>query len=199
MNKDILLAEESLKKNGFKVKKFDTIDQAKDALMEDIEVEKSIAFGGSMTLDEMALYEDFKAKGNEIYSHWVNKNTGLERAKEADIYLTSTNALTLDGKIVNMDGVGNRVSSMFYGHERVYIIAGKNKLCRDYNAAKSRIENIAGPKNAKRLDRDTPCTITGKCSDCNSAERICNVEVVIHKNTSGSNINIYLIDKELGY
>lgn len=199
MNKEILLAGESLKENGFQVKTFSTVDKAKEALMGAVSVEESIAFGGSMTLDQMGLYKEFKDRGNNIYSHWIDKDKDLKIAKEADIYISSTNALTLDGKLVNMDGVGNRVSSMFYGHERVYIIIGRNKICKDYNEAKNRIENIAGPKNAERLDTSTPCKVTGKCSDCKSIDRICNVEVIIHKNTSESNINIFLIDEDLGY
>lgn len=199
MNNEILLAEKSLKQNGFKVKTFNTVDKAKEALMDAVSVEESIAFGGSMTLNQMGLYKEFKDRGNNIYSHWIDKDKDLKTAKEADIYISSTNALTLDGKLVNMDGVGNRVSSMFYGHERVYIIVGKNKICKDYSEAKTRIENIAAPKNAERLDSNTPCKTTGKCSNCNSMDRLCNVEVIIHKNTSGANINIFLIDEDLGY
>lgn len=201
MDNKILLAEKSLKRNGFQVRTFDKVDKAKESLMEAITTSESIALGGSMTLSQMGIYEDFKNRGNSIYWHWIteNKNTKLKAAQNADIYISSTNALTLDGKLVNMDGVGNRISSMFYGHERVYIIVGRNKICKDYEEARDRIRNIAGPKNAQRLNVDTPCKITGKCSDCNSPARICNVEVIIHKNTSGSKINIFLIDEDLGY
>jgi hypothetical protein len=201
MNNKIKLAEASLKQNGFQVKTFESIDKTKEALMEAISIDESIGLGGSMTLSHMGVYEDFKERGNEIYWHWKaeNKKAELNKAYNADIYITSTNGLTLDGKLVNMDGTGNRVSSMFYGHKRVYIIAGRNKICKDYDEARDRIRNIASPKNAQRLNINTPCKITGKCSDCDSPDRICNVEVIIHRNTSGSNINIFLIDEDLGY
>ncbi|MCF6465711.1 lactate utilization protein [Clostridium sp. Cult2] len=201
MNNKILLAESSLKRNGFQVKTFQNVQEAKEALMEAIDIDESVALGGSITLYELDIYEDFVKRGNETYWHWKgeDRKRELKKAHTSKVYLTSTNALTLDGKLVNMDGVGNRVSSMFYGHERVYIIAGRNKICKDYEEAKKRIKNIAAPKNAQRLDVNTPCKFTGKCSDCDSPDRICNVEVIIHKNTSGSNINIYLIDEDLGY
>ncbi len=94
-----------------------------------------------------------KKGGNEVFWHWKAENRAkeLELAKNSQIYITSTNALTLDGKLVSMDGVGNRVSSMFYGHEKVYIIVGRNKICKDYDEARERIKKIAAPKNAQRL------------------------------------------------
>ncbi|HSH37109.1 lactate utilization protein [Schnuerera sp.] len=201
MDEKILLTEKNLKGNGFQVKTFESSKEAKEALMESISINESIAFGGSMTLLELDIYEEFKSRGNEIYWHWKgeDKKKELSEAYNSKIYLTSTNALTLDGKLVNMDGTANRVSSMFYGHERVYIIAGRNKICKDYDSARERIRNIAAPKNAQRLNINTPCKFTGKCTDCDSADRICNVEVIIHKNPSGANINIYLIDEDLGY
>ncbi|HHV38757.1 MAG TPA: LUD domain-containing protein [Tepidimicrobium sp.] len=201
MDNELILAREALEGNGFNAFVFRGVDEAREALLKGIDLEESIAFGGSMTLYDMGLYEEFKKRGNDIYWHWKaeDRQGELKAARDADIYISSTNALTLDGKLVNMDGVGNRVSSMFYGHKRVYIIAGRNKLTKDLKEARERIDNIAAPKNAKRLDVDTPCKFTGECNDCDSPARICNVEVIIHKNTTGSDINIFLIDEDLGY
>lgn len=152
-------------------------------------------------MSELGIYESFKESGYNIYWHWKggDKKQELNNAYTADVYIASTNGITLDGKLVNVDGVGNRASSMFYGHERVYIIAGKNKICKDYEEARNRIKEIAAPKNAQRLGISTPCSKTGNCNDCSSIDRICNVEVIIHRNPTSSNINIFLIDEELGY
>ncbi len=201
MDRNLLLAKSNLEKNGFSVEIFESIDEMKKTLLNEIEINETIAFGGSMTLFDMGLYEDFKKRGNKIFWHWKAKDRDkeLELAKNSQIYISSTNALTLDGKLVNMDGVGNRVSSMFYGHERVYIIAGRNKICKDYDEARERIKRIAAPKNASRLSTNTPCRFTGKCNDCDSPDRICKIEVIIHKNPTGGDIRIYLIDEELGY
>lgn len=192
---------ENLEKNGFLVKIFNNTAEAKEDLLKEISVDESIAIGGSMTISNMNIYEELKNMGNQVYWHWKaeDKKKELSLAKNADIYLSSTNALTLDGKFVNIDGTGIRVSSMFYGHNKVYIIVGKNKLCKNYDEAIKRIKTIAAPKNAERLKINTPCRFTGKCSDCNSPDRMCNAEVIIHKNPGATEINVYLVDEELGY
>ena len=201
MDNKLILAKQALERNGFKASIFNGVGEAREALLKEIGLGESVAFGGSMTLNDMGLYEEFKERGNDIYWHWKAEDgqSELRAARYADIYISSTNALTLDGKLVNMDGVGNRVSSMFYGHRRVYIVAGRNKLTKDLDEARDRIDKIAAPKNAKRLNTKTPCESTGECNDCDSPARICNVEVIIHKNTKGSDINIFLIDDDLGY
>lgn len=201
MDNKIVLAKNSLIENGFNVEIFKSSEEAKNALLRAINVDESIAFGGSKTLEELGLYEEFKNRGNEIYWHWreEDKNYARQKAIDTDIYLTSTNALTLDGKLVNIDGTGNRVSSMIFGHKRVYVVVGRNKICKDYDEAIKRIKNIAAPLNAKRLNLNTPCKFTGKCSDCDSPDRMCNAEVIIHRNPTGTEINIYLIDEKLGF
>lgn len=201
MESKLMLAKNSLLKNGFKAQVFSNRQEAKEAILKDIELDESIAFGGSMTLNELGLYEEFKNRGNKIYWHWKeeDKKAALENAVNTDIYVCSTNALTLDGKLVNVDGVGNRVASMIFGHRRVYVIAGKNKICKDYNEARDRIRNIAAPLNAKRLNVNTPCKYTGKCNDCDSPDRICKVETVLHENPGSTEIIVYIINEELGY
>lgn len=201
MDKRFNELKEVLIKNGFSVKTFDNRLKAKEELLKQITIEETVGIGGSMTISDMELYDNLKDRGNNVYWHWKkeDKDKELSLARDADTYIASTNALTLDGKFINMDGLGNRVSSIFYGHKNVYIIIGKNKLCRDYNEAIERIKNIAAPKNAERLKINTPCRFTGKCNNCDSPDRMCRIEVIIHKKPSKININIYLIDEELGY
>ncbi|HLS54263.1 MAG TPA: lactate utilization protein [Tissierellaceae bacterium] len=187
--------------NGFTCNVFEDSYQVKKYLLEEIKLEDSIAIGGSMTIKSLNLFEDFKERGNQVFWHWKADKVDeeLKRAKTAKIYLTSTNALTLDGKLVNMDGNGNRVASMVFGHEKVFIIVGKNKICKDYESAIERIETVAAPKNAKRLGLNTYCSQTGECNDCYTADRMCSVETIIHKNPGKTKINICLVDEELGY
>jgi hypothetical protein len=200
MKAEFLELEKILTKNGFKVKAFNNISEAKIELLSQIKVEESIGIGGSMTIKDMEIYDDFKDRGNKIYWHWKQDvpNAAI-KAMNTHTYITSTNALTMDGKLVNMDGNGNRVSSMIFGHKDVYIIVGKNKICKDYDGAIKRIREVASPMNAKRLNLSTPCVHTGICSDCDSPDRICRAEVIIHRNPNNVNINIYLVDEELGY
>ncbi|WP_353096685.1 lactate utilization protein [Tissierella praeacuta] len=200
MDNRFLELEKVLSKNGFMVKSFNNILEAKKELLSEITKEESIGIGGSMTIQDMEIYEELKDRGNEVYWHWrKDVENAAMKAINADTYITSTNALTMDGKLVNMDGNGNRVASMIYGHKDVYIVTGKNKICKDYAEARERIRNIAAPMNAKRLNLSTPCTHTGKCMDCASPQRICKAEVIIHKKPGATNIHIYLVDEELGY
>ncbi len=201
MEKIYIKLEKELSRNGFVPIFFEDVGQAKEYILKHIEKDESVGIGGSTTIEELQIYDVLKERGNPVYWHWKseNKKQELEYARDAQVYLASANALTFDGKIVNMDGTGNRVSSIIHGHERVYIIVGKNKLCKDYNEAIERIKNIAAPKNAKRLDTDTPCKFTGKCNDCNSPDRMCSVETILHRNPTGTQIYVCLIDKELGY
>lgn len=194
--------KETFINNNFKFDYYNDIDNFNEDINLNIErsipKNQSVGFGGSKTLEELRLYELLKSKGyKKIYWHWKGDN--IKKSDTSDIFFTSSNAITLDGKLINFDGTGNRISSMFYGHKRVYVIVGINKITRDYSDAINRIKNIAAPKNAKRLKLDTPCVKTKRCIDCNVEDRICNIESVIHKAPKSIDIRIKLINKNLGY
>lgn len=190
----------NLEKNQFEVHTFATKEEAKEELLNRINNEDTVAFGGSMSLLQMDVYDDIKEKAKEIYWHWKKDvENPLVKAKSADVYVTSTNAITMDGKLVNIDGNGNRVAAMAFGHRDVYVMVGKNKIAEDYDGAIDRIKNVAAPLNAKRLNVKTPCVVTGKCADCSSPERICRTETIISKKPATTNMRIFLIDEELGY
>lgn len=182
--------------NGFIFKSFENIEDAKRELFESIGEDRYITVGGSWTIEELGLYDELIDNGYKTHWHWKGQELG---SLKEDLYLTSSNAITKDGKLVNMDGNGNRVAAMIYGFKDVYVIVGKNKLVENQQEAIERIKNVAAPLNAKRLGINTPCVKTGKCSDCSSPERICRAEVTIHKNPSTTQIHIYYIDEELGY
>lgn len=186
---------------GYIVKTFKNSIDTKNELLKEIKADDTIGCGGSSTILELGIYEDLLERGNEVYWHWKaeDKKEALKKASFSSVYLTSTNALTEDGKLVNMDGTGNRVSSMIYGHDRVYFVIGKNKICKDYEAALDRIHTVASPKNAIRLNLNTPCRYTGKCIDCDSPDRMCKAEVILRRKPNGTNITIFLVDEVLGY
>lgn len=190
-------------KRGFKAQVFENIGQVNDVLLKEIEAGQSIGIGGSMTVHESGISELLKKRGNKVYFHWEvppeKRNEIRELAAHADVYLSSSNAVTKDGKLVNIDGTGNRVAAMFYGPDRVYIIFGRNKIVENEEEAVERIKTVACPKNAERLNRNTPCRKTGKCYDCLGEDRMCNVKVVIECPPPGKEINIMLVDQELGY
>lgn len=199
----LLDTAKAFEKRGAVVRTFSTAEEAKVAFLESVDITKKVAFGGSMTLQNMGLYEALVERGSEVLWHWKvsSEYAGQMRADamKADVYATSSNALIEDGRLLNIDGVGNRVAAMFYGPPRVIVIAGKNKLAPDYDSALDRIKTIACPKNAERLNREVPCRHTGKCSDCRSPHRMCRVTVLIEPPLDASSLEVWLIDEDCGY
>ncbi len=190
-------------KRGFKARVFDSIQQVNDVLLEEIEPGQSVGIGGSITVNDSGIYDLLKERGNTVYFHWKvppEERGGIRKlASEADVYLSSSNGVTKEGRLVNIDGFGNRVASMFYGPDRVYIICGRNKVVETEDEAVERTRTVACPKNAERLNRNTPCRKTGKCHDCLGEDRMCNIKVVIECPPPGKEINVMLVDQELGY
>lgn len=204
---DDLLKErlvKGLEKNGFEVQIYPDCQAALTQILASIPLAATVGIGGSKTLQEVGLPEALARRGNLLYDH--SKASSPEEAQKirrqqlgADIFLTSTNALTLDGKLVNTDGVGNRVAAMTFGPARVIVVCGLNKLVADVPAAMQRIENIAAPINAKRLNKATPCTQTGYCCKCNVPDNICRVTTIFNKKPSQTKIEIVVIEENLGY
>ena len=117
----------------------------------------------------------------------------------ANAYFVSSNAVTEKGELYNVDGTGNRVAAMIYGPDNVIVIVGVNKIVRDVQEAIERNKEYAAPANAKRLNRNTPCTKVGYCMDCSSSERICNDYVLIRRQGRKGRIKVIIVGKELGY
>lgn len=179
--------------------------EAKAHVLSLISKEDTVGVGGSVTLDETEILGAIVDRGNTVYSSLLAKQRGEDanQAKldgmTADVYLSSTNAVTLAGDLINIDGVGNRVAGMFFGPQKVIIVAGRNKITGNPNTAVARIKKVACPQNAVRLGRSTPCALTGKCGECDSEERMCNVVVRIQYPTVGKEMHVILIDEDYGY
>ena len=161
---------------------------------------KTVGIGGSMTAKAMKL-EELLPRTSTVYWHWLTPGPEtLANAATAQVYLTSVNALAETGELINIDGTGNRVASMVYGHEKVYLVVGRNKLAPTYEEALWRARNIAAPKNAQRLGRKTPCAVHGdRCYDCKSPERICRGLVVLWEAVANMEMEVVLINQDLGY
>ena len=199
------LALTALKANGFEVIYADNANEALDKVMSFIPKRAKVGIGGSVTVRDIGLVEAIEKQSNTIVMDWgkpLELKEKIKVRKEAltsDVYLTSSNAITLQGQLVNIDGTGNRVSAMIFGPKKVIIVAGANKLVDTLDEALARIRNIAGPLNGKRLNLKTPCALTGKCTDCNSPDRMCKVKVILEKKPSLSDITIVLVGENLGY
>ena len=196
---DVRKLEENLKKNGFVVKVFDKAEEAAVYLNQEIDG-TTVSFGGSKTLDQMGLYDSLSSH-NEVLWHWYpaegkTANEVRKEARESKIYLSSVNAVAETGEMVNIDGAFNRLASVFYGHDKVYLVISKNKITEDYDSAVWRARNIASPLNCKRYNVKTPCIVDGKCHDCNSPERLCRGMSVIWKHPMVGEIEIVLLDQD---
>ena len=192
-------AVESLQKRGFSVQHFPTAQAAADYLCGEIR-DTQVGFGGSATLEALGLYERL-GEHNQVFWHWKDKAPDVtEKASLAPVYLTSANAISEDGYLVNIDGRGNRVSASVCSKKAVYVVAGVNKLAPDLEKAIWRARNVAAPKNAQRLGRNTPCAKNGdKCYDCNSPECICSVMSIVRRPMMGmGKYEVILIDQDLG-
>lgn len=191
-------AKENLEQRGFTVRVFSRGEEAAEYLNKAIDG-VSVGMGGSITLQQLGIY-DALAAHNTVHWHWANGAAECREAMTAQVYLTSANGLAQTGEIINIDGNGNRVSSMLYGHEKVYFVVGRNKLAPTYEEALWRARNVAAPKNAQRLGKNTPCAAKGdRCYDCKSPERICRGLAVLWRPISGVEMEVVLVDQDLGY
>ncbi len=203
MEKSIERTIQSLKKNNFLPLYFEEEKLATEYLLSKIKESDTVGIGGSMTITQLNIPELLEERGNKVYFHWLESKAEMVDearllANRADVYLSSSNALTEKGQLVNIDGIGNRVCSMIFGPKKAFIVCGINKIVKDLEEAISRIKNNAY-KNARRLKLNTPCAITGKCNDCDSPQRMCNVTTIMEKKPNKIDIEVIIINKELGY
>ena len=190
-------AKENLERKGYKVRLFENGEQAAAYLNEQIDG-KSVALGGMKTAEQLGLFESL-AEHNEVIWHWrQDPADALKKAMTTDCYICSANALSEDGTIVNIDHTGNRLSSILYGHKKVYFVIGVNKLTDTMDDAIWRARNVAAPQRAKSIGRKTPCVYKDKCFDCKSPDRLCRGMLVLMYPIGSCETEIILIDEELG-
>lgn len=198
-------AVEALGQNGFTAVYCRTAQEAGDYIAREASDSHSVGFGGSRTIVDLGVQDLLKSQGKEILNHGIpgltpeERMTIMRRQLTCDLFLTGTNAVTLSGWLVNIDGNGNRVAAMFFGPRKVIVVAGRNKIVDgDMQAAIDRIKNWASPPNAKRLGYNTPCAKTGFCSNCNSPERICRVTTVIDRKPRLMDIHVLVVNENMG-
>ncbi len=196
---------ESLGKNGFTALYCATAGEAREYILAEAGEALTIGFGGSLSVAEMGVIEPLREAGKELLIHGApglsleERLAIMRRQLTCDLFLTGTNAVTLSGFLVNSDATGNRVASMFFGPQKVIVVAGRNKIVEgDAMAAMQRVKNWATPPNAKRLNFKTPCAQTGFCSDCNSPERLCRVTTILERKPRFTDIRVLVVNEDLG-
>lgn len=196
--------KKALEKNGMKAYLVEDAQAARELVNAMIKDHETVCDGGTMTLQETGILDMLNHRDLVFHSHsdptMTREQSDAEARKafSADTFIASTNEVTLQGELVNIDGHGNRVSAMIFGPKQVIIVAGYNKIVEDEEAAKKRIREIAAPANSVRLHKQTPCSKTGSCQDCYSKDRICSSYVKINYDKE-DRIRVILIAEAYGY
>jgi hypothetical protein len=195
---------QALKKNNFEALLVSDAKVALEEVMKRIPDGVTVGVGGSVTLAQTGILNALESR--KIQFIWPQKQgkTDEERLElmrksfSADVFVTSTNAITEDGKLFNVDATGNRVGATFIGPKKVIVVSGVNKIVPTVEAAEERVKMWVGPQNAKRLNRKTPCVETGVCADCTSPDRICNIYVTLKKKPARTEVAVILVGENLG-
>ncbi|MBI5966777.1 MAG: lactate utilization protein [Deltaproteobacteria bacterium] len=197
---------EQLDKRGMEGSYAATAAQAKEEIIAMIPQGSKVYRCGSMTAVSMDLWQRIaKIPRVEIidpFQPGLSFEDSLERRREgltADLMITSTNAITVDGKLVNLDGLGNRAAAMIFGPQKVILVVGMNKVVPDVDSAISRTKNYSAPVNAMRMNIPTPCAEDGICVDCKTPARICNIWSIIEGQRIKGRIHVKLVGENLGY
>lgn len=196
---------EKLKAHDFDAVFVKTKEEASAEIWKYVTPKAKVGVGGSISVRELGILGQVEAKGNIVLDHWkpgLSKEEilGIRKAQPGcDLFLASVNAVTMNGELVNIDGVGNRVNASVFGPGKVILVTGCNKVVEDVQDAIKRIKNVAAPLNARRLGVDVPCAKVGKCVDCNSPNRICRVIVIHERRPSFTDVLVILVGEELGY
>ena len=199
----------ALESNNFEVYLANDKTDAQKIVLEDIMPKlgaKTVSWGGSMTFIATGLYDRLKddAKLNvlDAFDKKISAEEMLERRRQAllvDLFITSTNALTETGQLVNLDMIGNRIGGLTFGPKWVILLVGRNKIVADLDEAMYRVKNYVAPVNSMRLDKKTPCVKTSYCEECKSPDRICNTWTITEKSFPKGRVKVVLINEDLGF
>ena len=197
---------ENLRRNNMTAVYVENKEELKKILAGYINQGDTVTFGGSMTLKETGTYDYLKGLGENGKIEFLDRDLEgadvqciFRRAFCSDVYVTSTNALTKNGWLYNVDGNGNRVAAMIFGPKSVLVIVGVNKIVESKEEAEERVKKIAAPKNAQLLHMNTPCAKTGVCMECMSEDRICCSYTFLGKQRVKDRIKVIIIGEEYGY
>lgn len=194
----------ALRKNNFQAEFVPAACDAPGEIFKRIPEGSTVGVGGSMTLTQIGFFEEAKKYPIQLlhpFAPGVSPEESLRIRREiflADVFVSSSNAVTEDGKLINLDGTGNRVAAMIFGPTKVILVCGVNKLVKDMAEAHRRVQEWAAPMNARRLGVKTPCAETGLCADCDSPQRICNIYTILAKKPLRTDITVFLVGEPLG-
>jgi hypothetical protein len=200
---------DNLRANNFDAKFAKNVEAAKHIILNSISVDMAVGLGDSATLRQIGIAKELEKKGIRVlnpFSKELTTNPAKTTIRDnvsrkifsCDLLLVGSNAVTRDGKLVNIDAVGNRVASMVFGPRKVLIVVGKNKIVKNVDEALHRIKNMIAPFHARTKKFATPCAQSGKCNNCSAPRRICSVTAIIEKKPWRTQMTVVLVDEDLG-
>ena len=200
-------AAEALKRRDFNAHYVETQDKAREMILKEVPPGATVGVGGSVTIRGLKVLEALKARGHKIFDHWEvprdprDESFIVRRAQQtSDVFLASTNAITLEGQLVNIDGAGNRVNALAFGPKKAIVVVGINKIAANLDSALRRIKEVAVPLNCRRLNISPPCIQAGKCVDCRVPQRTCRITTIIEwKPPFFSDYLVIIVGENLGY
>jgi hypothetical protein len=218
MMKGEIIVEESIKKTlkwlkDRNLKPYFTKNgkEARELILHLIPRDSMVGLGDSSTVRQIGIIQSLRKRGTRVINPFDPKKKIKDDATHfrfvfrpvieatlCDVYLTGTNAITQDGRILNIDGVGNRVAGMFWGHPQVILVVGRNKIVKNLDEAFHRVKNVIAPEHLKRRKALSPCTVTGRCHDCIGRNRICAVTTIIENKPLFTEINVIIVNEDLG-
>lgn len=205
MEKKCHTVVEALTKRGFTAQFCATGEEAATYILAQAKEARNVGFGGSLSVADLKLAPLLAEQGKEIINHGFpdltpeQRMTAMRRQLTCDLFLTGTNAVTLDGLLVNIDGNGNRVASMMFGPKKVIVVVGRNKIVDgSVEDALARIKAWASPPNAMRLNKQTPCAVTGLCSDCDAPQRICRITTILERKPTLTDLHVLVVNEDMG-
>lgn len=196
--------KENFKLRNIEVEYFETLEDAKSCILNIVPITCTIGIGHSLTLQKMDITNSLLQRGNIVYDKELAKNTDeckvlKKKALTTDWYITGSNAISIDGRIVNIDHSGNRVAAITFGPDKVIVVVGKNKVVDTVDEAIMRVKNVACPLNAKRAGLNPPCVTLNKCIDCVSKERVCNSLSIVEGQLDSNRIKLFVVNGEFGF
>jgi hypothetical protein len=209
MEEEVRRTLRSLRSNRFDVHFAETAEAAKGMVLDMIPLDATVGVGDSATLKQLGILAELQDRGNRVVNPLTRELTldlvkrglmeaTLRESLSKDVYITSSNAVTQDGKLVNTDRIGNRVAGIAFGAKKVIIVVGKNKIVRDQGEALDRIKQVIAPAHARWKGRNTPCGDGAACNDCDSADRLCRATLILEMRPSLTDMSVVLVNDYLG-
>lgn len=203
-NKNFNKIKDNFKLRNMDVEYFDGLEAVKSRILNLIPTKSMVGVGHSDTIKKSGVIESLIDRGNTVYDKERGKtdeecNEIKKKAIITDWYITGSNAVTIDGRIINIDHSGNRVAAISFGPDKVIIVVGKNKIVETVQEGIKRIKDTACPMSAKKAGYNPPCVVLNSCIDCVSKERVCNSLSIIEGQVDSDRIKVFIVDEEHGF